>query len=97
MQQVAVHATLIAIMLLRLPSNLHYPITITRIETRVGDAIKLNDALFLYSYVTKVKQGSRYGDEEEEVEKKFVAHFESTLEGTITGWRKWEGDVIDAP
>jgi RNA polymerase II subunit A-like phosphatase len=84
-------------MLLRLPSNLHYPITITKVEVRAGDPISLNENLFLYSYTTKVKVGQRNSDEEQEVEKKFVAHFESTLEGTIQSWRVWEGDVISEP
>ncbi len=70
-------------MLLRLPNNLHYPITITKVEKRVGESVACTDDLFLYSYTTKVKEGSRYDDEEHEVDKKFVAHFPSTLEGTI--------------
>ncbi|EXJ95604.1 hypothetical protein A1O1_00726 [Capronia coronata CBS 617.96] len=84
-------------MLLRLPKSLHYPLTIIKVEKRVGEFIALNDDLFLYSYTTKVKQGSRYDDEEEEVEKKFVTHFPSTLEGVIKGWRVWEGDVLTQP
>lgn len=84
-------------MLLRLPSNLHYPITIIQVEARVGETVALNDKLFLYSYTTIVKQGERNSDEEKEVEKKFITHFESTLEGTIQSWRVWEGDVLDKP
>ncbi|KAK5454314.1 CTD phosphatase Fcp1 [Exophiala xenobiotica] len=84
-------------MLLRLPKNLHYPLTLTKVEKRVGEYVTRNDDLFLYSYTTTVKEGSRYGDEEEEVEKKFVTHFPSTLEGTIKGWRVWEGDVLTQP
>lgn len=84
-------------MLLRLPKNLHYPLTITKVEKSVGDPVSLNDDLFLYSYTTKVKVGSRYGDEETEIDKKFVTHFPSTLQGTIKGWRVWEGDVLTHP
>ncbi|KAL2425328.1 RNA polymerase II subunit A C-terminal domain phosphatase [Exophiala dermatitidis] len=84
-------------MLLRLPKNLHYPLTITKIEKRVGEFVSRDDDLFLYSYTTKVKEGSRYDDEEHEVEKKFVSHFASTLEGVIKGWRVWEGDVLTHP
>ena len=84
-------------MLLRLPQNLHYPLTITKVEKWVGDIVSRNDDLFLYSYISKVKEGSRYDEEEQEVEKKFVTHFPSTLEGTITGWRVWEGDIIGHP
>lgn len=84
-------------MLLRLPKNLHYPLTITKVEKRVGEYVARNDDLFLYSYTTKVKEGSRYDDEEQEVDKKFVTHFPSTLEGSIKGWRVWEGDVLTHP
>lgn len=84
-------------MLLRLPKNLHYPLTVTKIEKQVGDPISLNEDLLLYSYTTKVKVGSRYGDEETEVDKKFVTHFPSTLQGSIKGWRVWEGDVLTQP
>ncbi|KIX01013.1 uncharacterized protein Z518_10079 [Rhinocladiella mackenziei CBS 650.93] len=84
-------------MLLRLPKSLHYPLTITKVEKRVGEYVTRNDDLFLYSYTTRVKQGSRYDDEEQEVDKKFVTHFPSTLEGTIKGWRVWEGDVLTHP
>lgn len=84
-------------MLLRLPKNLHYPLTVTKVEKRVGEYVSRNDDLFLYSYTTKVTQGSRYGEEEEEVEEKFVAQFPSTLEGIIKGWRVWEGDVLTHP
>ncbi|KAJ9644870.1 CTD phosphatase Fcp1 [Knufia peltigerae] len=84
-------------MLLRLPKNLHYPLTITKVEKRVGEYLARNDDLFLYSYTAKVKEGTRYGDEEQEVERKLVTHFPSTLEGTIKGWRVWEGDVLTHP
>lgn len=84
-------------MLLRLPRNLHFPITITKIQKQAGDSIDFRDNLFTYSYVTKVKQGQKYSDEEIEVDKKFVTHFESSLEGTIKTWKVWEGDVIAEP
>jgi len=64
---------------------------LTKVEKRVGDAVAHNDTLFLYSYTTTVKEGSRYSEEDEEVEKTFVAHFASTLEGKVTGWRVWRG------
>ena len=84
-------------MLLRLPTGLHYPIVLTKIEKRPGDSVKKTDALFLYSYQTTVKQGSRYGDEETEVVKTFVTHFRSTLDGVIRNYRVWEGDTLDGP
>lgn len=85
-------------MLLRLPKNLHYPIKITKIEKRVGDAVTHSDAVFLYSYTIKMKQEERYEVRKEEdiplVEKTLHQHFTSTLEGTIKAWRVWDGDVI---
>ena len=88
-------------MLLRLPKNLHYPITVTKIEKRVGASVAHNDAVFLYSYAIKVREEERYEVRQEAeipwVEKKFVTHFSSTLEGTIKSWRVWEGDVITNP
>ena len=84
-------------MLLRLPNNLHYPLTVKKIEKKVGDSVAQNEDLFLYSYTTKVKEGTRYEEEERDVVKTFVAHFESTLEGSIKGWRVWSGDVISKP
>ena len=84
-------------MLLRLPNNLHYPLTIKKIEKQVGETINQHEGLFLYSYTTKVKEGTRYQEEEREVDKTFVAHFESTLEGVVKGWRVWSGDTIPGP
>ena len=84
-------------MLLRLPHNLHYPITLTKVEKKVGDTITHDEDLFLYTYRTKVTQGSRYGVEEEVVDKIFPANFLSTLEGTVKGWRVWQGDILQGP
>lgn len=83
-------------MLLRLPKNLHYPVTITKVLKPAGEPVARNDHLFLYSYETTVTEGSRDG-EEREVQKKFVTHFESSLDGTLRTWRVWEGDVIAHP
>ena len=86
-------------MLLRLPNNLHYPITLTKISARPGAPISPQQDLFLYTYRTKVKQGTRYGDDEDdaEVDKIFPAKFQSTLGGVVRGWRVWEGDVLAGP
>jgi RNA polymerase II subunit A C-terminal domain phosphatase len=83
-------------MLLRLPKNLHYPITVTKVVKPAGDSVARNDHLFLYSYETTVTEGSRDGVEKE-VPKKFVAQFESSLDGMLRTWRIWEGDVIAHP
>ena len=81
-------------MLQRLPSFLHYPITITKYLKQAGDSVKRHDSLFLYSYVTKVKQGNRYDDEEVEIDKKFVLPFQSEFEGKIEGYFIWEGQEV---
>ena len=83
-------------MLLRLPKNLHYPITVTKVVKPAGEAVARNDHLFLYSYETTVTEGSREGVERE-VRKKFVSQFESSLDGTLRSWRIWDGDVIAHP
>jgi RNA polymerase II subunit A-like phosphatase len=83
-------------MLLRLPKNLHYPITVTKAVKPAGEPVERGDHLFLYSYETTVTEGSRDGAEKE-VRKKFMAQFESSLDGTLRTWRIWEGDVIAQP
>ena len=83
-------------MLLRLPKNLHYPITVTKVLKPAGQPVARNDHLFLYSYETTVTEGSRDGVEKE-VQKNFVSQFESGLDGTLRSWRIWEGDVIAHP
>ena len=83
-------------MLLRLPKNLHYPITVTKVVKPAGQSVARNDHLFLYSYETTVTEGSRDGVEKE-VQKTFVSQFESGLDGTLRSWRIWEGDVIAHP
>ena len=83
-------------MLLRLPKNLHYPITVTKVVKPAGELVARNDHLFLYSYETTVTEGSREGVERE-VRKKFVSQFESSLDGTLRTWRIWDGDVIAHP
>ena len=84
-------------MRLKLPPSLQYPITIRKIEKRVGDEIRTRDPLFGYSYTTKVKQQERYSDEEIEVDKTFSSRYQSTIEGTIQTWLVWEGDVLNGP
>ena len=84
-------------MLLELPRDLHYPITIRKITKRPGEDVEVRDALFRYTYVTKVKHGDRYTDEETEVDKIIAADFESPVEGKIEKWLVWTDDVIRQP
>lgn len=81
-------------MRLELPPSLHYPITIRKIDKRVGDDVKVRDSLFTYSYVTKVEAGEKYGDETVMIDKTFVTSFSSSFEGVVEKWFVWEGDII---
>ena len=84
-------------MRLKLPPSLHYPLVIRRIEKHVGDAVKPRDALFTYSYTTKVVQGEKHSDEDTIVEKSFSSHFASVIEGTVASWLVKEGATISGP
>ena len=83
-------------MLLRLPRGLHYPITITKVLKEAGSNVGKYEPLFLYTYETTVREGSRDGDDKY-VRKSFPAKFESGLEGQLKFWNIWEGNVLDRP
>ena len=63
----------------------------------MGDTVERDDKLFLYTYTTKVTEGSRDGEEDKEVDKILPATFSSTLNGRVTCWRVWTGDVLYNP
>jgi RNA polymerase II subunit A-like phosphatase len=83
-------------MLLRLPSSLHYPITVTSLLKRPGDEVQRDEALFWYVYQTTVTEGDGLGNKVD-VKRKFPTRFESTVDGTILNWKISKGDVIDEP
>lgn len=83
-------------MLLRLPRGLHYPITVTKVLKKAGSIIVKHEPLFLYTYETTVREGSRNG-EDKYVKKAFPAKFESGLEGQLKFWKVLEGDVLAQP
>lgn len=83
-------------MLLRLPRGLHYPITITKVLKVAGSNIVKQESIFVYTYETTVREGSRDG-EDKYVKKPFPAKFESSLEGQLKFWKVKEGDVLDRP
>ncbi|ERF72457.1 hypothetical protein EPUS_07914 [Endocarpon pusillum Z07020] len=83
-------------MLLRLPRGLHYPITITKVLKEAGSDVGKYEPLFLYTYETTVREGSRDGDDKY-VRKSFPAKFESGVEGKLKFWNVWEGNVLDRP
>nr|OQO30288.1 hypothetical protein B0A51_03114 [Rachicladosporium sp. CCFEE 5018] len=77
------------------PANLRYPITVTRLRRKPGDALEQNQALFSYQYRLQVTEGTRDDpDSEELVERSFYSDFTSELEGTVTTLHIKEGDVI---
>ena len=81
---------------LRLPRSLHYPITVTKLLKPAGAKVAKTDPLFLYTYETTVREGSRSG-EEVQVKKAFPAKFESDLEGQLKIWRIKEGEILGQP
>ncbi|KAJ5577191.1 NLI interacting factor [Penicillium sp. DV-2018c] len=83
-------------MLLRLPTSLHYPITVTKLLKEPGDTVEKDEALFWYSYETKVTEGDGLGNKVD-VLRKFPARFESTVDGEIVQWHIQKGDVLDDP
>ncbi|CAL5872477.1 uncharacterized protein PFLUO_LOCUS6741 [Penicillium psychrofluorescens] len=83
-------------MLLRLPPSLHYPITVTSLLKKPGDAVERDEALFWYVYETTVSEGDGLGNRIE-VERRFPTRFESTVDGEIVQWKIAKGDIIDDP
>ena len=78
---------------LRLPTSLHYPITITELLKQPNDNVERFAPLFSYFYKTTVDEGDREGNVFQ-VEKTFPATFESSVDGTLKQWKISEGVVI---
>lgn len=83
-------------MLLRLPTSLHYPITVTSLLKQAGDNVERDEAIFWYIYQTTVEEGDGLGNKIQ-VKRKFPTRFESTVDGEILEWKISKGDVIDGP
>ena len=83
-------------MLLRLSRGLHYPITVTKILKTAGSNVVKHEPVFVYTYETTVREGSRDG-EDKYVKKSYPAKFESSLEGQLKFWQVREGDVLEKP
>lgn len=83
-------------MQLRLPRSLHWPITITKLLKPSGATLSKGDILFLYTYDTDVREGSRDGGETM-VKKSFTARFASEYEGEVGQWKIREGEVLRQP
>ncbi|KAK2754010.1 Carboxy-terminal domain (CTD) phosphatase [Arachnomyces sp. PD_36] len=80
-------------MLLRLPTSLYYPITVTELLKHPGDPVRRDEALFAYVYRTKVTEGDGLGNKRE-VWKTFPTRFESSVDGELVRWRIGKGDEI---
>ncbi|KAJ5827068.1 hypothetical protein N7447_003831 [Penicillium robsamsonii] len=83
-------------MLLRLPTSLHYPITVTSLLKQPGDTVEKDEALFWYAYETTVTEGDGLGNVAE-VKRRYPTRFESTVDGEVVKWQIQKGDVIDEP
>jgi RNA polymerase II subunit A-like phosphatase len=83
-------------MLLRLPTSLHYPITVTSLLKQAGDKVERDEAIFWYIYQTTVEEGDGLGNKVQ-VKRKFPTRFESSVDGEILEWKISKGDVIEGP
>ena len=83
-------------MLLRLPSSLHYPITVTELLKQPNDNVERFAPLFSYVYETEVTEGDSLGNTWQ-ILKKYPTRFESSVEGVLINWKIDEGAVISKP
>lgn len=83
-------------MLLRLPTSLHYPITVTELLKQPTDNVERFAPLFSYVYETKVTEGDNLGNTWD-AWKKFPTRFESSVEGVLINWKIDEGAIISKP
>ena len=81
-------------MLLRSPTNLHYPITITELLKRPKENVSKFGPIFSYFYKSTVTEGDNLGNEYE-VEKTFPSNFASSVDGELTAWKITKGTVIN--
>ena len=83
-------------MLLRLPTSLHYPITVTELLKQANDNVERFAPLFSYVYETKVTEGDSLGNTWQ-TWKKFPTRFESSVEGVLINWKIDQGAIISKP
>ena len=83
-------------MLLKLPADLHYPITVNELLRKPGEDVARSAPLLSYIYRTKVTEGDEL-EPDRQVEKAFPADYHSSVEGTLTAWKIKKGDVIVQP
>ena len=80
-------------MLLKFPTSIHYPITVTELLKQPNDNVERFAPLFSYFYKTTVTEGDELGGEHQ-VEKTYPARYESNVEGTLKSWKIAKGTVI---
>ena len=83
-------------MLILSPSNLHYPVTVTKLLVQPEDNVERNDKIFAYEYAWQMLQQDDNGDDFKVV-KILESDFECEVKGKITAWKTAAGDEIKGP
>ncbi|KAL9091292.1 MAG: hypothetical protein Q9165_004926 [Trypethelium subeluteriae] len=83
-------------MLIVSPSNLHYPVTVTKLLAQLEDNVQRNDKLFTYEYAYQMLQQDENGDDYEVV-KILDTDYQSEIKGKLTTWKIAVGDEIKGP
>lgn len=76
------------------PEGLLYPITVTKLLRKPGDAIEINAPLFVYEYKSTQLEFDEDAREDVEVTRTWPSNFESELEGTVESLDVRVGQVI---
>ncbi|TQS37273.1 hypothetical protein Golomagni_02260 [Golovinomyces magnicellulatus] len=80
--------------LLRLGTNLKYPLTIGRLLKVPGDEISKQEPIMQFKFTWKQKVGDPFGYEWEE-DQITIADWDSPVDGSIKVWKVHEGMVVD--
>ncbi|RKF72952.1 RNA polymerase II subunit A C-terminal domain phosphatase [Golovinomyces cichoracearum] len=80
--------------LLRLGTNLKYPLTIGRLLKAPGDEISKQEPIMQFKFTWKQKVGDPFGYEWEE-DQITIADWDSPVDGSIKVWKVHEGMVVD--
>ncbi|KAA8893966.1 hypothetical protein FN846DRAFT_787193 [Sphaerosporella brunnea] len=80
-------------MIIKFPSSVRFPVTITELLKQPNDDVKRMDALLLYTYKTTVTEYPEYGVEKQ-VEKVLSSQFDAPISGKIAQWLVKEGTVV---
>ncbi|KAF2232797.1 hypothetical protein EV356DRAFT_504789 [Viridothelium virens] len=83
-------------MLIVSPSNLHYPITVTKLLAQPEDNVQRNDKLFTYEYAYQMLQQDENGDDYEVV-KILDTDYQCEIKGKLTTWKIAVDDEIKGP